>query len=74
MTTMTVLFAIIIIAILGVLLYANVVVPFANAKAYIKMELSRAFNDEQYRYWKRQLRNLYIERIPIIGRYLVDEE
>lgn len=74
MTTLTYILGFIIVAILGILLYANVILPFKSAKAYIKMELSRAFSDEQRRYWKRQLRNLYVERIPIIGPYLIDED
>lgn len=73
MTTLTYIIAFFIIVIFGVLFYANVVLPFKSAKSYIEMELSRAFNDEQRRYWKRQLRNLYVERIPIIGPYLIDE-
>ncbi len=74
MTTLTYIIAFIIIVILGTLLYANVILPFKSAKAYIEMELSRAFNDEQHRYWKRQLRNLYVVRIPIIGRFLIDDD
>lgn len=73
MITLTYIIAFFIIVIFGVLFYANVVLPFKSAKSYIEMELSRAFNDEQRRYWKRQLRNLYVERIPIIGPYLIDE-
>lgn len=73
MKTLTYIIAFFIIVIFGVLFYANVVLPFKSAKSYIEMELSRAFNDEQRRYWKRQLRNLYVERIPIIGPYLIDE-
>ena len=73
MTTLTYIIAFFIIVIFGALFYANVVLPFKSAKSYIEMELSRAFNDEQRRYWKRQLRNLYVERIPIIGPYLIDE-
>ena len=46
----------------------NVVMPFIKDRDYIRMEMQRS-NDEEYYYWKRELKRLYISHIPIIGRF-----
>ena len=46
--------------------YMNVIHPFTEEKKYIKSEMRRSYGDEYY-YWKRELRNLYIENIPVFG-------
>ena len=48
--------------------YFNVIAPFMKARDYIKMEMQRSDVDEYY-YWKRELKRLYISHIPIIGRF-----
>lgn len=60
-----------ILAIPFILLFAsvfhlNVVRPFLKERSYIKMEMGRS-NEEEYRYWKRELRKLYIYHIPFVG-------
>ena len=47
-------------------LYMNVIYPFVRTRAYIKGEIDRSDGNEYY-YWKRELRNLYIEHIPVFG-------
>ncbi len=46
----------------------NVVMPFIKERNYIKMEMQRS-DDKEYRYWKRELKRLYLSHIPIIGRF-----
>ena len=64
------LFAFLAIAFLFIVLalYFKVIAPFIKARNYIKMEMQRSDGDEYY-YWKSKLRRLYMERIPIIGRF-----
>ena len=47
----------------------NVIIPFKEERNYIKMEMERSYEEEEYLYWKRELRRLYISHIPIIGRF-----
>ncbi|MGN0458441.1 MAG: hypothetical protein ACI4IL_05685, partial [Eubacterium sp.] len=54
-------FPILFLCILG--LYLNVIQPFVETREYIKGEINRSDGGEYY-YWKRELRNLYIEHIP----------
>ena len=58
---------ILILCILG--LYLNVIQPFVETREYIKREINRS-DDREYYYWKRELRNLYIEHIPILGWFI----
>ncbi len=46
--------------------YIRVIAPFIADRHYIKMEINRSVGRE-YRYWKRQLKILYLCSIPIIG-------
>lgn len=39
---------------------------FKKERDYIKMEIGRSFEEEEYLYWKRELRILYISAIPIV--------
>lgn len=63
--------AIISAAIIGFLLFfsffKNSYLPFRKEKDYIKMEMERSFDKEEYLYWKSELKKLYISKIPIIG-------
>ncbi len=68
-----VLIAILIIIIALIILiafYINVWIPFANRRNYIKMEISRT-TGEKRKYWKRQLKYLYIDHIPLIGKLIL---
>ena len=58
---------ILILCILG--LYLNVIQPFVETREYIKREINRS-DDREYYYWKCELRNLYIEHIPILGWFI----
>lgn len=65
------LFLIILVCFFAVLaLYFKVIKPFSQDRAYIKMEMNRAFDEKEYRYWKRQLKKLYISYIPFVGSKL----
>ena len=46
--------------------WMNIVKPFLKEKEYIKMEMGRS-NEEEYQYWKRELKKLYIWHIPLVG-------
>ena len=47
----------------------NSVIPFFKEREYIKMEMERSSNDEEYRHWKRELKYMYLSSIPLIGRF-----
>ena len=51
--------------------YTNIVHPFSEGRRYIKAEIHRSYNESEYRYWKRELKKLYISLIPIFGEYIV---
>ena len=48
----------------------NIVMPFLDMRQYIKAEIKRSLDEDEYRYWKSELRDLYIEHIPIAGRLM----
>ena len=43
----------------------NVLVPFKENRDLIKMEMNRT-KGRKHRYWKRELKKLYISHIPIV--------
>ena len=51
--------------------YINIIRPFLEGRRYIKTEIHRSYNECEYRYWKRELKKLYISQIPILGKYIV---
>ncbi len=52
-----------------VFLYIYFIAPFMEARRNIKIEMKRTYGREYY-YWKGELRKLYLESIPIIGRFI----
>ena len=64
-----IIFAMIIGAFVIVELFVNFFVPFKEKRDYIKMEMKRSYKEEVYRYWRRELKYLYLRSIPIIGRF-----
>ena len=47
----------------------NIFLPFKEERDYIKMEMARSYEEEEYRYWRRELKYLYLRSIPLIGRF-----
>lgn len=45
----------------------NVYIPFKSERDRIKFEMSGALDEEEYLYWKKELREFYISQIPIVG-------
>ena len=45
--------------------YVNLYLPFKKERDYIKMEMGRSY-EEEYRYWKHELKMLYISKVPIV--------
>lgn len=45
-------------------------VPFINNRKYIKMELSRADSEGEYRHWKREMRRLYADAMPVLRLFM----
>ncbi len=58
--------AMIIGAFLVIALFVNFFIPFKEERDYIKMEMERSFEKEEYLYWKRELKMLYISKNPIV--------
>lgn len=65
---LTAIIAVIIIFSLVLAFYINLYLPFKKDRKYIKMEMART-EDEEYLYWKRELRQLYLSSIPLVGRF-----
>ena len=59
------------IVLYAIAVYMNIIRPFSEGRRYIKAEIHRAYNESEYRYWKRELKKLYISQIPILGKYIV---
>ena len=64
-----IIFAMIIGAFLIVALFVNFFIPFKEERDYIKMEMQRSYEEDEYRYWRRELKYLYLRSIPLIGRF-----
>ena len=50
-------------------LFVNFFIPFKEERDYIKMEMQRSYEEDEYRYWRRELKYLYLRSIPLIGRF-----
>jgi len=48
--------------------FVHLYLPFREERNYIKMEMARSFEEEEYLFWKRELKCLYLRSIPVIGR------
>ena len=64
-----IIFAMIIGAFLIVALFVNFFIPFKEERDYIKMEMQRSYEEDEYRYWRRELKYIYLRSIPLIGRF-----
>ena len=51
-------------------MHIKAIVRFKETKNYIKMEMKRSPNERIARFWKRELKILYLKSIPIIGRFI----
>ena len=61
------------VAVLAVIaLCTRIIAPFSQRRAYIKTEMCRAYDKREYRYWKKELKKLYLEQIPFIGKLLAE--
>lgn len=65
--TLTIIIAIILGLFLFLSFFINFYLPFKGKRDYIIMEIKRSFEEEEYRYWKRELKHLYLSSIPLIG-------
>jgi len=50
-------------------LFFNFFLSFKEERDYIKMEMARSYEEEEYGYWRRELKYLYLRYIPIVGRF-----
>lgn len=64
-----IIFAMIIGTFLIVALFVNFFIQFKEERDYIKMEIQRSYEEDEYRYWRRELKYLYLRSIPLIGRF-----
>lgn len=63
------LFALVVLCI--VVFYKNVVRPFLGDRQYIKTQMQCAYDEDEYCYWKNELKKVYISQIPFLGKVLV---
>ncbi len=54
----------------AVFVASNVVVPFLDERAYLKMEIKRSTNENEADYYKKRLKILYLQHIPFIGLFI----
>ena len=47
----------------------NFYIPFKETRDYIKREISRSQEKEERKFWKNEMRKLYLSALPIIGRF-----
>ena len=59
----------ILLCLIGVGIWLSFLGPFMDQRTYIIMEIKRSNSKNEYRYWKKQLKKLYLESIPLIGRF-----
>ena len=41
-------------------LYFKFIVPLVKEREYVKMEMRRSYSEDEYRFWKRELRRVYL--------------
>ena len=49
-------------------LCVKVFIPFKKQRDYIKMEMKRSDEEQEYRYWRNELKKLYLQAIPLVGK------
>lgn len=54
-----------------VAVYFKVILPFVYERNYIKMELKRVESEQEYYYWKRELKKIYLKYLIPFGRFFV---
>lgn len=47
-------------------IYVDVIIPFNKTHEYIKMEMNRSCSRSEYKYWKKEMRKLYVQLIPVV--------
>lgn len=57
---------VLIIAFIVLSLYVELFIPFNEERQYIKMEINRSCSKQEYKYWKKEMKKLYLKSIPII--------
>ena len=56
----------IVLIIAFIVLYVEIFIPFNEERQYIKMEINRSCSKQEYKYWKKEMKKLYLKSIPII--------
>ena len=64
------IFALLLIIVLFICGYAGIISVFDAEYRYIKMEMERASSENEYLYWRAELKKLRLASIPIIGRFI----
>lgn len=63
------IFTVLIIFFIFIAFFIKSYLPFKEDRDYIKAEMARSHGKEEYLYWKRELKMLYIRKIPIIRSF-----
>ncbi len=56
-------------AIVIVIIFIYVIISKASDRRFIKLKIRRSTSRREIKYWKRELRYLYICGIPVLGKY-----
>lgn len=65
-----VIIAIFIVFLIFIAFFINSYLPFKEDMDYIKAEMARSHGKEEYLYWKRELKMLYMSKIPIVRSFV----
>ncbi len=61
---------VIIISFLIIALCFKKIFQYINEREYIKAQMQSSHSKREYIYWKRKLKKLYLNYLPLIGRFL----
>lgn len=68
--TLFLLCLVVLTVISGLIVWFNIVGPLIRDIKYIKMEMSRSADENEFKYWEKELKTLYRRHLPIIGRFI----
>lgn len=63
-----------IFALIFIIISACAVISFKNERDYIKMEIERSTSEKELSYWNKELKKLYLRKIPIFGMFFSSDE
>lgn len=63
-----------IFAFIFIVILISTIISFKDERDYIKMEIERSTSEKELSYWNKELRKLYLRKIPIFGMFFSSDE